>query len=90
MDSSRSGSLGEWIRFMPHGSRSPRRAVSVSSASSTRGRTRPAEPKNPIIPCSAMAMTKSVVAMPLAMAPAMYAKRVPCTSLNPRSPSHSG
>ena len=64
------GSDGEWMRLKQDGP-SGSAAFTRRMASSTRSKDSPAAPKLPSIPARPMAMTMSVVAMPLAMAPVM-------------------
>jgi len=80
--------LNPWGK--PPSSARPSAPCTVSIAADTRDSGSPAAPKNPMQPAFAIAITMSVDAMPFAMAPAMYANRVPWASWNDRSPSHSG
>ena len=88
--SSTEGSWGLWIRLQPHPGASPRAARSSCTASVMRGTERPAAPKKPRKPASAISVTRRTVAIPLAMAPLTYGNRTPWTWEKLRSPSHSG
>ena len=68
--SSRAGSFGEWIRLTPQLGRPPSVADRLTTARSTAAAPSPAAPKNPSISAWASAVTRRVVAIPLAISPA--------------------
>ncbi len=86
---SRSGWSGEWIRLTAHGpSGSAER--SAATAASTSASVSPAAPNAASTPARPSAVTSSTEPMPLAMAPAMQARRTPCACRNAALPRRSG
>ena len=72
MARSSAGSLGLWIRLQQNGAPGASRLMAASAASILSGSS-PAAPNDARKPARASAVTIAAEAMPLAIAPAMYA-----------------